>query len=634
MCGIAGFIESPRVRTGGRSPIQRLNDMLTAIVHRGPDDWGASFYGWQPGEAAPTDEHIAAVPEAGIRLALGHRRLSIIDLSPAGRQPMSTPGGDYTIIFNGEIYNYVELRGELPRDIIWRTRTDTEVLLHAWRVWGEAALPRLDGMFAFALYDRRQRRLILARDRVGVKPLYYAAEEGRFFFGSEPRAILAGLGTRGHLNPARTAEFLVMGKSDHDAGTFHREVRQLPGGHWLEVSADALPSAPHPYWSPAGASVPEGADIPLLTRDAIHTAVLRQLRSDVPVGSCLSGGLDSGALAVTVGELLGVRVKDFTALTLFAPGFPDDESPLARKSAAAAGGMKWVAVEQNLNTLEQDVQRMLTAMGEPVSTLSMLAQFKLFERARELGLKVMLDGQGGDEIWLGYPRVAQRIIVEKLRRGNLSGAAREWLGLRRNLALPLLKSLLGNIFFSSPEIAGWRNRSRLAPFVSGDLLAQVSQAHLRDYYNPRDIRSQQVAELTRYTLPRLLRFEDRNSMAFSIEARVPHLSNGTIDLGLSLPPHWQVRQGWTKYALRRAMEGRLPDEILWNRVKRGFAVPQKLWVDKIRAPLKGWLGELPFGSPLKPKAVLTALERGRGGEPWLWRVVSVGLWMRFCEVGV
>jgi asparagine synthase (glutamine-hydrolysing) len=391
MCGIAGFIEGKAATKiiGSRARVC-LDVMLRALEHRGPDDWGMTYAGFEPEELERDGEHVKTAKWPNVRMALGHRRLSILDLSSAGRQPMMSRDGMFCVTFNGEIYNYIELRKELSKYTEFRTRTDTEVLLEAYRQWGIEMLGRLDGMFAFALWDAPAKKLVCARDPLGIKPFYYAEQTGRFLFASEPRAILAGLDSPGHVDAVRLAEFLVFGASDHDDGTSYQEVRQLRGGHWFEVNSDGLVSEPRAFWQPPEDAVNEEIDVPLIVREQIELAVRRQLCSDVPVGSCLSGGLDSGSIVATVGSLLGSRAADFTTLTLFSKGFEGDESDLARTLAQRAG-VKWEPVEPERASMAGDIKDMIQAMDKPSSSLSIFAQRKVIQDASNLGLKVMLD---------------------------------------------------------------------------------------------------------------------------------------------------------------------------------------------------------------------------------------------------
>jgi asparagine synthase (glutamine-hydrolysing) len=348
------------------------------------------------------------------------------------------------------------------------------------------------------------------------------------------------------------------------------------------------------------------------------------------VGGCLSGGLDSGSIIASVSRLLGRDAAQFRALTLSNEGFEGDEGAMASLTAKTTG-VRWVPVVPDLQSMEQDLEAMIRAMGEPFSTLSMLGQYKLMQQARREGLKVMLDGQGGDEIFLGYPTVAQRVIGDYLRRGHFADALSEWFGLQRNAGLPLVRSLLGNAFFSSPRLGLLRNTERVRGVVERDLIAETRREVVEDLFRADDTTSLQIRELTRYVLPQLLRYEDRNSMAFGLEARVPLLAVDLVNLALRLPLDWKVRKGWTKFALREAMRGRLPDGVLWNRRKRGFEVPQGRWLQTMLPTIRGWLEDLPRDAPVNGAEIAARLSWGEDA-PRMSRCLSVALWIRFSGV--
>ncbi len=627
MCGIAGFIDYSI--NSQASPSERLERMLRTIEHRGPDDWGIVFFGY---DVAEKDPRIISHPTSEYRLALGHRRLSIIDLSESGRQPMTFPGQGLTIVFNGEIYNYPELRNTLKSKYDFNTDSDTEVLLYGFHYWGIHVLEHLDGMFSFAIWDSRKKQLFCARDPVGIKPFYYSANREGFVFGSEPRTVLAGLGTAGSVDHAHFAEFLVLGLSDHDDGTFYQEVKQLPGGHYMLVNASENKITSKEYWTPKPKTVRE-SEVVLTVSRLMKKSIFRRLRSDVPVGSCLSGGLDSGAIVMTVGQILGDQSANYKCLTLTNPDFPFDEGKNASITAARAG-CQWVPVTPGEKEIKKDILTMAQAMEEPFSGLSIWAQYKIMARAAELDLKVMLDGQGGDEIFIGYPRMAQQIVWELLRTGNIRSAWRELNCMKKNLSQPILRTLASIAYFRSAEIAFNRSIFRLKKFLKDGYFNNIRHETVRDLFQPCSFRERQIAELRHHCLPRLLRFEDRNSMAFSVEARVPILSKYIIEFGLSLPLNWKLRDGWSKYALRKAMDGVLPDQITWNTLKQGFDVPEGDWVKMLQPDIQDWADEIPRNFPVKSQQVLRAVEKGLGGSQWLWRLISGMIWVRNTKVSV
>ena len=624
MCGIAGYIEyKPNSITKDR-PYELLWSMMDTIKHRGPDDYGISLYGYDISDSVDR-ERVKIEPGSDFKMGLGHQRLSIIDLSENGRQPMSNIEKNLEIIFNGEIYNYIELREELsPRKFY--TQTDIEVLIAAYEKWGIEMLNKLDGMFAFALFDKKRNKLICARDPIGIKPFYYNYSENGFIFGSEPKTVLKGLDTSGTMDQNAAAEFLIMGLTDHSDRTFFKEVKQLPGGHWIEVDLSGGMKSPVKYIALGGELYNVNEDYSTKMREKLLESVTRQLRADVKLGTSLSGGIDSGTIVNIAGEVLQQNSENYNTLTFSFPGFSEDESEYAR-TIASHSGMKWNKVVPSLDTLTSDLSNMISAMGEPFSTLSMFAQYKIMESASSMGIKVMLDGQGGDEVYLGYPRIAQRVLKYYLSTFRIPSFFREWTGLKKHASIPMMRSLMGNVFFSSPMVAINRNKERMKEFISPELLNEYRKEIAEDVYSGKNIFDLQIDELTKYCLPRLLRYADRNSMAFSVEGRVPHLSTVMLDFALKLPLKWRVRNGWTKYSVRKAMEGRLPSEILWSTKKQGFPVPQKFWVDKLRNDIAEWLNESSgVRSIVNANAIIKAIDKGKGNQPHLWRAISLGLW--------
>lgn len=635
MCGIAGLLDTRR-SVAPATLSERLRTMMRLIQHRGPDDWGIALSSENHGASRHAEDHRVTLIPADASVLLGHQRLSIIDLSAAARQPMRGMNDESWLVFNGEIYNYLELRQDLADAYDFRTQSDSEVILAAYSRWGVGMLERLDGMFAFALWDGREERLVCARDPLGIKPFYFAWQDGVFAFASETRAVLAGLDVRGRMDRARTGEFLVLGVTDHDDGTCYEEVKQLPGGHVLVLggSKGSEPATVR-YWAPS-LDVQAGAYEmqPERLYSELRRAVQLQLRSDVPVGSCLSGGLDSGSIAAAVGDLLpDNQRRSYSALTLTTAGFEGDESRLAQLTAERTG-LSWVPVEVSPADVLADIKRMIAVHDQPFSSLSMFGQFSIMKRAAHLGLKVMLDGQGGDEIFLGYERVAQRSLIEWAQAGRIGHALAEWRALQRHASLPMHASLAANVVFGHPSLFLHRNKRRMRPLVDSALLEAVRPDTAQDMYGLADggVIGLQVRELVRYSLPKLLRFEDRNSMAFAVEARVPLLARNLVEYAMNIPLEWRVRGGWTKYALRRAVERRLPREIVWNPRKRGFEVPQKRWVEAIRP----WIAEQLAGAgnnfPVHIDAALSLIDRGAGAQPYLWRALSVALWLRLNNV--
>jgi asparagine synthase (glutamine-hydrolysing) len=586
MCGIAGMLwTEPAAQRAGTTAVLRL------LEHRGPDDHGwllLTPQGVRRGRGDPGNVHAEA--------ALLHRRLSILDVSDAGWQPMSTPDGRYHLIFNGEIYNYVELRRELEKlGQEFRSRSDTEVLLHAYSRWGRGALSRLVGMFAFAVLDTRERSLFLARDFFGIKPLYYAHLPGGFAFASEIKALLDLPGLKRGVNPDRLYDYLRFGLTDHGGQTLFAQVRQLPAAHCLDVALDARgvggvnpPMAqPVRYWH---LDLDDRLDLSLeeagrRLRELFLENVKLHLRSDVAVGAALSGGIDSSAIVAAMRHLE-------PRLDLHAFSYVADDAAVSEERWIDSAGRVAHAVVHKVHPtaaeMVEDLDRLVYQQDEPFGSTSIYAQDRVFRLAREAGVPVMLDGQGADELLGGYrPYLAAR-LASLLRQGRLgraysflrraarlpgSGGRRQLLAHAGGLALPSCVKSWALRLTGRGQMPAWLNERWLAshgvrarPRRSAPAALEVLRQELRQ-------------SLVETSLPMLLRYEDRNSMAHSVESRVPFLTVPLVDFVLRLPEeHLIGRDGTSKNVFRLAMRGLVPDAVLDRKDKIGFATPEQRWL--------------------------------------------------------
>ena len=420
MCGIAGISKFDGARIAP-SEVTALGD---ALEHRGPDDIG--YLGYCPG----TSPSVARTPDAtrGAATAFVHRRLSILDLSPAGFQPMGSADGRYWIIFNGEIYNYLELRPELQAlGHSFHTQTDTEVLLAALIQWGKGALRRLVGMFAFALLDTRNNHLLLVRDFFGIKPLLYRWDGRQFAFASELKALLRLPRAPRQIQPQRLFEYLRFGLTDHGGQTLLDGYHQLPAAHYLEMSLEKpVAPVPVPYWQPdltsrADLSFDEAAKE---LRKLFLKSVDLHLRSDVPVGACLSGGIDSSSIVSVMRHLRG------SALDLSTFSYVAEEAKISEEKwadlASHAAGAKIFKTRPNAEELLDDLQRIVELQDEPFTTTSIYAQYKVFQLIRRHGVKVVLDGQGADELLGGYSNFQGARFASLIHQGRWGAAYSFW----------------------------------------------------------------------------------------------------------------------------------------------------------------------------------------------------------------
>jgi len=659
MCGIVGIISLNGTPV---DPIvlERMNDRQ---AHRGPDGAGYLF-GW-PVDGRFTDvlarEIAPAQGRDDIRVALGHRRLAIIDLSERGIQPMAAAG--VSIVFNGEIYNHRELRTELEQTgVHFTTRTDTEVLLQAYRHWGEDCLARIQGMFAFAIWDRRVARLFCARDRLGIKPFYYATPAGCFVFASEIKSLLAFPGLTAVADDDAVFDYLVHGNCDYGERTVFRGVKALPAAHALTVDYGTGQVHVRRYWEllpPASRNgTTDAARIERL-RELLLDTTRSHLISDVRAGSCLSGGIDSSTVVALIGKIwreqpdAATAVGDsfFTFTSCWE--YPElDERQYALAAANAMGATPHL-IFPTADDFWDVFERMAWHQDMPFFSLSFYAQWSVMRAARDAGVKVLLDGQGGDEVFGGYAKFRYAYLMSLLRTGRwgrmtleaghmvrqgdlyvldlrrgyryLPGSLRRLLGVDSLLEGALQTDFRQAVSAeSTPATRWWRYASDAAKSDNGWTMMQRIQ----------------VDDLMVDTLPQLLRMEDRSSMAFSLEARVPLLDHRLVEYGVGLPDHLKVRNGWSKYAIREVMQGTMPDAVRLRTAKLGFAAPDRRWLAKELRPrvaemIAGRLRCERFVDPVPLRRWYASPESdGANTESYLglFRVLALEMWMRAFNV--
>jgi asparagine synthase (glutamine-hydrolysing) len=622
MCGIAGVVG----KSGGLSR-DVAKGLAREVRHRGPDDQG--FLVWGDGKGPRLSKEPLDALDGQVVFA--HQRLSIIDLSAAGWQPMGTSGGRYFIVFNGEIYNYVELRQELEK-LGWafRSQSDTEVLLHAYAQWGSNALNRLVGMFAFAVLDTVERSLFLARDFFGIKPLFYAHHDGTFVFASEIKALLKLPSFPREVNPGRVYEYLRFGGLDHGGETLFGQIRQLPAAHYLKVSLDRpIEVRLVNYWK---VDLHERTSLCLedaaeKLRSLFLDSVRLHLRSDVPVGACLSGGIDSSSIVAAIRHLEpDVELHTFSYAA-------DDPSVNEERWIDMAGHGTGAVVHKVRPTPEElvkDLDDLIAVQDEPFGSTSIYAQYRVFRLAKEAGIKVMLDGQGADELLGGYAPYLSTRLASLVAGGAWFEAMRFTSHARR---LPHVRT--GTLLFSAgglllpDSMRPWARRLIKQELTPPWLNERWFIEHEVKFVEPSRPRGKEMLrrhlwESLEFGLRSLLRYEDRNSMAHSIESRVPFLTPQVAQFIYSLPQEYIVdRNGVSKAIFRRAMRGLVPDMILERQDKIGFATPEQRWL----TTLKPWVETVLDSDAarcvpaLNHKALATEWRDMLGGQrPFDWRV--------------
>ncbi|MBS1946954.1 MAG: asparagine synthase (glutamine-hydrolyzing) [Bacteroidetes bacterium] len=567
MCGISIAINSQNARV----PQEQIKAMNDKVNHRGPDDEGFYF---------------------GDNFSFGHRRLSIIDLSKAGHQPMQR--GHLWITYNGEIYNYIELREELKKlGCCFETATDTEVILAAYEQWGTGAFARFNGMWAFAIYDALNEEIICCRDHFGIKPFFFVQTDNWFLAGSEIKQFTAFPDFKPMLNKEVAANFLAYGLLNYSEQTFFRGVMELQAGHYLRYNLTGHKSKVLQWYDLDSASIKVGDDFETAKktiRELFVESVRLRMRSDVTVGSCLSGGIDSSSIVSMVHANQLANASFATVTSCY--NDPQYDEQQYSDAITDQTGFRPIKVFPNLDCLwdEGHLDKMLYHQDQPFSTASHYSEFSVFKKAKEENIIVMLDGQGSDEYLCGYGeffnirvhellmelrfKKAWQLLCAKAKHRNVSFASQLKYFLQSAYFFKLagfVKKCLGredNIWLQKE----WRTLARKG----------------KGLFNEKNIRALSITEIVHSSIPYQLHSEDRNSMMFSIESRLPFLDHRLVEYIIGLPSSFKINEGYSKYIFREAM-AELPGAIRWRKDKMGFVAPDEVWVlqnkDKVRANL-------------------------------------------------
>jgi asparagine synthase (glutamine-hydrolysing) len=565
MCGIFGILS--------QKPLQVDPALVTAAHdiqgHRGPDGSGTQRFEFDRST-----------------LIFAHQRLAIIDLTQAGHQPMDYRGGQGSIVYNGELYNYLELREELRQEgELFSTQSDTEVLLSALHRWGPArALSKFNWMGTFAWFDQRNRCLTLARDAGSEKPLYYFSDSQRFIFASEIKTLLTLANRKFQLERDVVGRFIHQGLGDTSTKTIFKDITQLAGSTFIQLDLESAQPKINPVRYLPPAYTDNLANISLQdcieeVRRLFIDSVRLRLRSDVPVGVLLSGGVDSSSIAAVARHLRG----DLAPLQLLSVVSDDSRFDETQHINAMEAHLKQdaqkVVLHTSAGTIAEDLSTLNWINDEPVAALSVLGHYRLMECAKQRGLKVIMSGQGADEIFLGYRKYLGFYLQELIRRGRYFKATGVLAGFVRNRTivtqfdlgdakryLPLLRRFSASRFNDSESsldgawLRGW------SPASLG-----LGTGHLAD---------RQMSDIREFSVPSLCHYEDRMSMSMGREIRLPFLDSRLIDLMLRTPDEFKLRNGWTKYCLREAMRPFLPARIAWRKDKMGFSSPQGEWLKR------------------------------------------------------
>lgn len=666
MCGIAAIFQArPGLRAG------HLKAMTDIISHRGPDGEGfaladghgaVDYLGGEAGAVAEArqaaDMTLPYLPSALLRpdqdgwtWGLGHRRLAIVDLTPSGHQPMSSAGGRYLITYNGEVYNHLELRAELEQaGHSFRSHSDTEVILAAYAQWGEGCLNRFNGMFAFVIIDRQESRIFAARDRFGVKPLYIMRSPGHVAFASEIKQFTVLPGWRAEMNWQAAHDFMAAGITDHGDTTLFQHVKQVPGGHLLACRMEDLPNAEVRRWydvQPARhvpASIEESAQV---FSELFSDAVRLRLRADVPVGTALSGGLDSSSVVCEVDAQLasasvGGTQKSFSVCSTMARY---DERRYIDVVTQATKVQPHYAYPDT-QTLLDELPSLVWHQDEPFAGTSIFAEWEVYKLARANGVKVTLDGHGADELLCGYHPFFWIRLNELLLAGRLGQWQKEF------------KAICGRHGYTSADVfrsqlvallpvqwvRPWRNRLRGEAATQQILACPPSQVRMRDDPQERmrpwrnSIRAESLNQLTATSVPVQLHWADRDSMAHSVESRLPFLDYRLVEFIIGNPAQYKIGDGVTKRLLRLGMAHRLPEAIAGRQDKMGFVTPEQVWLCQEQSTwFLNWLDDRQdLARTLLSQASLDRARRILRGQErynrFAWRVLSMVMWAERFDV--
>ena len=636
MCGIVGIVKS----INGHTRSSELLDFVRAIAHRGPDDEGCLFIRRPTGYFAEFPKHpsihqaqpllssieqvITWIDSNQPDLALGHRRFSIIDTTRDGHQPFWSADRRACVICNGEIYNYLELRDELMKlGHQFHTASDTEVIIEAYRAWGHHCFERFNGMWALAIYDFEHQDLILCRDRTGERPLYWARQQHGIYFASEIKALLSVLNNTlpRKVNSEAANNFLRQAVSDLDAGTFFEGIEQIQAATIVRIAKDNRISTQR-YWrvpSPRP-SARSANDIPEYCgelRRLLSDSVSLRLRADVPVNVALSGGLDSSTVVAMASQLRNGDIDTYT-VRFEEPEW--NEWPFASAVLAHQRARNMV-VDPPQEWVWEYLDPFVAAMEEPFHAPDLMPDHAIRRMLAANGYRVSLSGIGGDELFAGYDHYRQLRIIDLKRNGKRIQAVRE----------VLLASDTSAIRAGCRLVMSKLNKIAGASNSNGESLYSVAlldhHSRLRELPATCDDRLRSDIEWS--LMPYWLRAGDKSSMAIPIEVRYPFLDHRLIEFAMRLPVSWLIRDGWTKWILRKSVEGLLPREVVWRKKKMGFPFPIKQWLTENVPDLRLIFANMdnPF---LSGGFWRDRLEDAINFDPWfVWRCLSFELWHRY-----
>ena len=600
MCGISGIVNTDG-SVVSKNEIEQMNELIS---HRGPD--GEGYYCYK-------------------NLALGHKRLSIIDLSERGKQPMHYLD-ELVITYNGEIYNYIELKDELKiKGYEFFSNSDTEVILASYHCWGQKCVEFFNGMWSFAIFDKKKNIIFCSRDRFGIKPFYYSQIDKKFVFGSEIKQIL-NFHSSNKLNKQILFDYLFMGFEEHSHETFFDNVFKLNPSHNLIYDLNIKEFQIIKFFeleiNNRKGLKPEIYSINLnkLLTDSIEL----RLRSDVKVGTCLSGGLDSSAIANIASKIYSDQNnKKFLAIHSKSIEEENDESKYARL-VSEISNIDLHEIEPSTTDIKNSVDEVIYAQEEPFGGPSIFMQYFVMKKSNNIGCKVLLDGQGGDEVLLGYERYHAFHLGVLLRKLKFKKYINYVLKLKTH-KFSLISLLLISILTISPKLYLFFRKKMVSK--ESKPKERYSTKHLNKIINFSDLRKNQINEIMHLNLPQLLKYEDKNSMKNSIETRLPFLDYRLVSEIISVKPSIKLKSGFLKFLLRMILVGKLPDEFIWRTKKFAFEAPTNSWINENKSEMI---------SEIKKSHIINSLVKLNHSfyknHNLFWKLYNISVWERLYEV--
>lgn len=635
MCGIAGYIVNRPINT----PLRWIPSLLVPIRERGPDDEGVSLINLSQKlpHSFKTDRTVSVLAERlddyrnaasfSHDMAFLHTRFSIIDLSYHGHQPFFSSDGTVVGIYNGEIYNYIELRNILKREgVVFKTACDTEVLIEGYRVWGEKIWEKLNGFWAVVLYDRRNNTVVFSRDRLGIAPLYYRNTDDGLFFSSAIQSLIDIDPSGISVNRDAAVGFMQTGIKDHEGTTFYNEICTFPAASYAQLSANTChfhDKDIQKFWNLPKTRLTEkdvSFDQAVKTfQEYFFQAVERRLRADVKVAFELSGGMDSSSVVAAAATLRGGRISTYTAKIKDA-----DEEPFAR-SMLSRYQMDYHVIEHVEQDFAKDVRDFTRMMEEPFDNPNAYTHHHMLRHMKREGVHVVITGAGGDEVFAGYEGEFWPTAYRELRRQGpgsfLHADLYEFC--RRYMTRQRSKETLIHYVRDFDRL--FRPRTSPIGGAAGLSLATKPLEYFK-YYKALSFHEKCLFHFTTALLPFYMRSTDHFTMSVPIEHRFPFLDYHMVEIGLQAPVTYLFKNGWTKYLMRKAMEPYLPAKIVWRRKKMGFAFPYKIYLTTHRQMFEPFLNELKQ-LDVSPTLFGTYDELLRQSPSQLWRILSVGVWL-------